>query len=246
MHQSNLFTLDIKGPYACFTPPWAKVERRSTPVPTPSALRGVFDAIYCKPSEFYWVIRKIEVMKPIQYQSLKCNELASVIAKNRPIYRDAKNEIVQRSMTALRDVHYRVTAELIMLIPDNDFRVRVCDQARRRIQRGACFRQPYLGMKDFECSFAPADMNAKPIPVTQDFGLMTFDAHIPYDNTVGSSRLKPSLYHCMMVDGVIDVPDYDSDNVIKDVYFNVGREYKPKRTTKPKKGAQTKNAKVTV
>lgn len=209
------FVVDVWGPRACFTPPYAKVERLSLSVPTPSALRGILSAIYCKPAEFYWTIDQIEVMNPIRFQSCKRNELKSKMSGAKPI--DADAVTTQRVMTMLVDVYYRITATMHPRKLDAKFETQLVNQMNRRLSHGQCFFQPCLGIRECECYFAPADVNSdkKPIPVTQDFGLMTFDTHVPGLNTPGQVDLSLSLYHCTMIDGVIQVPDYDSPEVLK-------------------------------
>lgn len=207
------FVIDLWGPRACFTPPYAKVERLSTAVPTPSAIRGILDSIYLKPSEFYWSVDKIEVLNPIKYQAFRRNEVKVKLSGLNPI--DSEANHTQRAMTMLKDVRYRVTATLHPRGVSNSTMIGVAAQAKRRIEMGQCFQQPYFGIRECECYFAMSDMMGQPIPVTQDFGLMIFDTHVPYDTTRGSSDLDLSLYHCIMVDGVIQVPAYDSKAVLK-------------------------------
>lgn len=79
---NNTIVVDVWGPFACFTQPHTKVERVSYDVPTPSACRGVLNAIYCKPSEFYYQITKIEVMKPIRHINIKKNEVNTKVNAN--------------------------------------------------------------------------------------------------------------------------------------------------------------------
>ena len=85
--------LDVWGDYACFSRPEAKVERMSYPVPTPSAIRGFLSGIYSKPPEFYWQVRRIEVMKPIQFISFKRNEVKGKLGRT-PI--EVEDERTQR------------------------------------------------------------------------------------------------------------------------------------------------------
>lgn len=209
------FTLELWGPRACFTAPYSKVERLSLPVPTPSALRGLLAAIYCKPAEFHWTIDRIEVLNPIKFQACKRNEVTVKMTGTKPI--DADANTTQRAMTMLKDVHYRVTATMHPHIKGHAFENAIEDQMRRRIETGKCFFQPSFGIRECECYFGPGDLHPdkKPIPVTQDFGLMTFDTHVPGTNDPGNADLELSLYHCTMIDGVIQVPDYDSPAVLK-------------------------------
>ena len=204
--------VDLWGPRACFTPPYAKVERLSTAVPTPSAMRGILASIYNKPSEFYWTVSQIEVMNPIKYQSCKRNEVNARLARNMPISIEASR--TQRAMTMLMDVRYRVTAIMHPKQPGDDFEAAIRAQALRRIRNGQCFLQPYFGIRECECYFALSDMKGDPIPVTQDYNLMTYDTCIPGDMS-RDGNIHLSLYHCTMVNGVIRVPDYDSSAVLK-------------------------------
>ena len=77
--------LEVWGDFACFCPPWAKIERLTYPVPTPSAVRGILSSIYTKRAEFIWKVEKIEVLKPIRYMSFLCNEVKSVGRKFEPL-----------------------------------------------------------------------------------------------------------------------------------------------------------------
>ena len=74
---NNEITIELFGDFACWTPPWAKVERLTYSIPTPSAVRGILSAIYSKPIEFYWQVTRIEVLNPIKYLSFMRNEVKS-------------------------------------------------------------------------------------------------------------------------------------------------------------------------
>ena len=207
-------TIDVWGPYACFTPPYANVERMSYDVPTPSAMRGVISAIYSKPTEFYWTISKIEVMNPIRRLSCTLNEVTTMPTAKNPLNVNAKGIRTQRAMSMLADVRYRVTAVMHPRQPGADFETKIRKQALRRISHGQCFKQPYLGMRDFTCFFQLSDFSETPIAESKDYGLMTYDTHDLHDQSK-CDKLRLSLYHCEMVDGVIDVPDYDDNAVLK-------------------------------
>lgn len=210
-------TVDLWGPMACFTPPYAKVERYSYPVPTPSALRGILSAIYEKPQEFYWVIRRIEVMSPIQYMTVKRNEVNKRLpngANPKPIY--IEDSRTQRTTVLLKDVRYRVTASIIVVKDGERGSVETSlrKQALRRIETGQCFHQPYMGLKEYPCYFALADMDAVPIQESHDYNLMVYDTHVPRD-AEKRTGCQTSLYNCVMTNGVIDVPDYSNPEVLK-------------------------------
>lgn len=209
---SKDIVLDLWGPYACFTPPYAKVDRYSYAVPTPSAIRGILNAIYGKPEEFYWIIRRIEVMRPVRYVQCKRNEVKAVLGgKAKPIC--VEDQRTQRSMAMLKDVRYRVTAAIAARVSGGSLALR--NQAVRRIEKGQCFFQPYLGVRECECYFAPADAGALPIRETMDLNLMVYDTHDPTAVQPGFSGVDLSLYHCVMEDGVIEVPEYGSPAVLK-------------------------------
>ena len=102
-------SIEVWGDFACFTPPYSKVERLTYPFPTPSACRGILSAMYSKPVEFYWQINRIEILNPIQYMCFKRNEVKTRVS-NKVIYSD--EERTQRQTVALKDVRYRITASI--------------------------------------------------------------------------------------------------------------------------------------
>lgn len=209
--------LEVWGDFACFSSPDGKVERLTYPVPTPSAVRGILSSIYSKPKEFYWQVSRIEVLNPIRYISFKRNEVKSKMGKKQePLFTD--EERTQRQTVALRDVRYRFAASLC---PRPDFagtETQLYEQALRRIRGGKTFVQPALGLKEFVAYFQEGDCERgpKPIPVDMDLGLMVYDIFDLHDCEVREkTRPRLSLYHCVMRQGVIQVPPYDSPEVLK-------------------------------
>lgn len=205
--------IEVWGDFACFTPPYAKVERLTYPFPTPSACRGILSAIYSKPIEFYWQINRIEILKPIQYISFKRNEVKTRVGKK---IIDIDEERTQRQTVALKDVRYRITASIC---PRSDFRGRekqLYDQAYRRIRNGKCYYQPSLGLREFVAYFEESDRNTEAVDINMDGGLMVYDIFDLHDYEV-KKRVKPqlSLYHAVVEHGVIYVPEYDSIEVLK-------------------------------
>ena len=85
--RSEPICLRVKGPFACFTRPEFHVERVSYPVITPSAARGILEAILMKPVEkpeeakrhnkvgFRWVITRLGVINKGTTLSILRNEL---------------------------------------------------------------------------------------------------------------------------------------------------------------------------
>lgn len=201
----------VFGDFACFTPGFAKVERMSSPFPTPSAARGILSAIYNKPKEFYWVVKRIEVLKPIRYISFKRNEVKSTIS-NKPIYTD--EDRTQRQTVALRDVCYRLVAEIVPRPGFEKQQKGLEEQALRRIREGKCYYQPSLGLREFVAYFESDDGSVKPISEDLDGGLMTYDVfdYTDPDGWKVTKNVQPklTLYHAVMRQGVINVPPFES------------------------------------
>lgn len=209
--------LDVWGDFACFTRSEAKVERLTYPVPTPSAIRGILDAIYSKPIEFYWQVEKIEVINPIRYISFKRNEVKDVVSQrsnNIAIFADEGR--TQRQTVALKNVYYRITASIIKRESFNGNIKSLYDQAERRIQSGKCYYQPYLGCREFICYFEKATKEVMPINETIDLGFMLYDVfNIGHINHKKETKPYISLFKAKLEKGIIDIPPFHSDRVLK-------------------------------
>jgi CRISPR-associated protein Cas5d len=185
MMNPNTHTIEVWGDLACFTRPEMKVERFSYPVITPSAARGIFDAIYwdglreqrgkrsvMRPY-FYWQITRIDVLKQPRYIALRRNEVKGVVPGNailnkwmsgaerpEPLWADGDDEgrgRTQRQTMALKDVRYRLTARIM---PKGNFGFNIAkfnDTFRRRAKQGKCFQQPYFGCREFPAFYAYVD-----------------------------------------------------------------------------------------
>lgn len=211
--QMNEITIEVWGDFACWTMPAAKVERLTYPFPTPSAARGILSAIYSKPAEFYWQVNRIEVLAPIRYISFKRNEVKSKTS-DKYLYTD--EERTQRQTVALRDVRYRIAASIV---PRSDFsgsETQLVDQALRRVRGGKAYMQPSLGQREFVAYFEESDNTRPPINDSLDAGLMVYDVFDLHDSAV-RKKVQPrlSLFHAVMDHGVIQVPPYDSPEVLK-------------------------------
>lgn len=190
-------SVTVWGDLACFTSPTTKVERLSQAVPTPSAARGILSSVYSKPKEFFWMVTKIEVLKPIRYISVRRNEVKDKLG----------NEI---------DVRYRITAQIVPRPDYHGTAEQLYAQAERRIKGGKCFCQPALGLRECVAYFSESDPNEKPIQQDMDLGLMVYDIFDLHDAEVRKkTRTRLSLYHAVMKQGVIEVPPYDSPEVLK-------------------------------
>ena len=211
----NEIQMEVWGDLACFSRPESKVERLTYPVMTPSAARGILSAVYSKPVEFYWQVKKIEVLRPIRYMSFKRNEVinSKIGKKAKPML--VEDDRTQRQTVVLRDVRYRITAEIV---PRKDFKgtlKQLVDQAERRIASGKCFFQPSLGMREFVCYFdKPSD--EKPVSENIDLGIMLYDVFDLHKYEV-TEKAEPfvSMFHAVLENGVLNVPEYDSDLVLK-------------------------------
>lgn len=211
----NEIKIEVWGDFACFSRPESKVERLTYPVITPSAARGILSAVYSKPVEFYWQIRQIEVLKPIRYATFKRNEVINSKIGRKPGPMLVEDDRTQRQTVALRDVRYRITAEII---PRPDFKGTVnqlYEQAKRRIHSGKCFFQPSLGLREFVCYFDEAT-DDEPINESMDIGFMLYDVFDLHKYEV-TQTAEPyvSVFHAVLEKGVMNVPDFDSSEVLK-------------------------------
>jgi CRISPR-associated protein Cas5d len=214
--------LEVWGDFACFTRPEMKVERASYDVITPSAARGIIEAIYWKP-EIRWRITRIRVLKPIRFTSLRRNEVASKIPAG-TVATAMKNgrgrlgmyveeDRQQRAATILRDVAYVIEARFDILGGENNAGKHL-DQFKRRARDGRCFQRPYLGCREFPAEYAliedsqalpevHSDLRDEP---ERDLGYMLHD--IDFDN-----GMTPRFFRAVLRGGVMDVPPLSSKEV---------------------------------
>lgn len=210
------YCLEVSGELACFTRPEMKVERVSYDVITPSAARAVFEAILWKPI-IRWHVRRIEVLKPVRFVNLRRNEVGSKISASNvakamngspvdlSIYADDPSERAQRASLLLRDVAYRVHADLEVRADRQDPMPPQKYHAifERRAENGQCVNQPYLGCREFAARVRPvreADEASAPISDTRDLGWMLHDLDF-----TDPSDPQPVFYRAQMIAGVIDV-----------------------------------------
>lgn len=204
--------LEVKvwGCNACFTRPELKVERVTYPVMTPTAARGVLEAIFWKP-EFRWDIISIGVGKEIEYQGIMRNEV-NTLASERSARAWEKAGIggfvvsedrAQRNTLALKDVEYIIRAQ-IELRPGVDVdAAKYRDQFRRRVERGQCYAQPYLGCREFSAFFSEPAAEDKPLPIDMKLGRMLLDLDYADDQS-GSAR--PRFFSAELKQGVLHIP----------------------------------------
>lgn len=203
-------TVRARGPFAVFTEPAFKVERFSYPVMTPSAARGLLEAILWKPAMRWWVER-IRVLRPISFIAFRRNEVNSkalspsvtLIEQGgtlRPYFAD--EDRAQRNTVALRDVDYVVEAHFTLTnrAGAEDSIPKFVDMFQRRVDRGQHFHQPYLGCREFVADILPAERAPEPIQETRDVGIMLWD--IEY----GRGRNLPIFFAAELQNGVMTVP----------------------------------------
>lgn len=205
----------IWGDYALFTRPEMKVERCSYDVITPSAARGILEAIYWHPG-LKWVIDRIYVNKPIEFTNIRRNEVKSKISANNvlPVYNgsqrglsiSSKAEIVQRASLLLRNVEYIIDAHFEMTdrANDSDNPGKFKDIIMRRLKRGECFHTPYFGCREFPVKFCLFEddkvSTAYEDEPERDLGYMLYD--LDYSD---SENIQPLFFRAIMKRGVIDL-----------------------------------------
>ncbi|CAN5366013.1 type I-C CRISPR-associated protein Cas5c [soil metagenome] len=232
MRPPTIHVLEVWGDFACFTSPM-KVERWSYPVITPSAARGIFDAIYVKPTKFRWQIDRIEVLREPKTIALRRNEVkekgpsdsevrewASGQKEIEPIFVDATEPTkgrTQRQTMALQNVRYRIHAHIVrwpdaMHDPD-DFDT----QFVRRAEHGKCAFQPCFGMREFPAYFELAKGDAECWDGNLDLGWMLYDVFDLGRPGTKFDSARVSLFRAEVRDGVLEVPPYESEAVRKGV-----------------------------
>ncbi len=234
------FCLEVSGDYACFTRPEMKVERVSYDVITPSAARAVFDAILWKPA-IYWQVKKIEVLAPVKWISVRRNEVGKVASpRSEGIFIEVERQ--QRAGLFLRDVKYRLHAAFTFIPPEKRGRVfnpvpewlvdpdetgdfkkpddrkdeteaKYAAMFERRARKGQHFHQPYLGCREFAADVRLVDPTAESAkPIPETRDLGWMLYDLDYSDP---GDIKPMFFQAKMEGGVIRVPPPDSEEVRK-------------------------------
>ncbi len=217
------FSVEVWGDYACFTRPEFKTERVSYDVMTPSAARGILDAIYWHPG-LKWRIDRIQVCNPIQFLNVRRNEVLGVVPKSAKlamygedvdlgIQTHTDSTIIQRSAMVLKDAHYIIDAHFDMTdkASPSDNPIKFREMSERRLSKGQCFHQPCLGCREFAAGFQKPETRPEcptELKGTRDLGWMLFD--LDYSNP---RDIRPMFFRAVMRDGVIEVPAYNSKEV---------------------------------
>jgi CRISPR-associated protein Cas5d len=174
-----------------------KVERVTYPVITPTGARGVLEAIFWKP-EFTWLVREVDVLRPVRYLSLTRNEVSQ---RASPAVRsiDIAEARTQRHAVLLREVAYVIRADMLLRPHATDDVAKYRDQFRRRVERGACAHRPYLGTREFPAFFGPEEPGERAGGGDLLIGPMIAD--IDYTGGTGST-----MFEAEMVDGRLRFP----------------------------------------
>jgi CRISPR-associated protein Cas5d len=227
MSDETPLTVKVQGEFALFTRPEFSAERVSYACPTPSAARGILEAIFWKP-EIRWRVLEILVLNPIRQFSILRNEINTHQSDRAARSWEssgggyfAEEDRAQRHSLCLRDVEYVIRAQ-IDLKPHADADVaKYRDQFRRRVDRGQCFHQPYLGTREFSAAFSPVTGDERAIAYSEDLGWMLFDvefnevpkngkvsyyAHDGNGTRVAQGAAMPKFFHAQLENGVLQVP----------------------------------------
>lgn len=210
------------GDYACFTRPEMKVERVSYDVMTPSAARGLLEAIYWHPG-MRWIIDRIYVCSPIRFTNIRRNEVDKVIVASNiksamlngtETYMETPTR-VQRAAMVLKNVHYVIEAHFEMTdkAKESDNCGKFQEIMRRRLEKGQFYHQPCFGVREFAAHFKPC----KELPDCpeelkgeKDLGWMLLD--MDYSD---KENITPKFFRATMHDGVVEVPLMNSEEVLE-------------------------------
>lgn len=202
--------IEVWGNYACFSRPEMKTERVSYDVMTPSAARGLIEAIYWHPGLRY-SIDKIYVLNPIRFTNIRRNEVKGTLLASSALS-SAKagtaialytpENIQQRAAMILQDVHYVIEAhfDLTKKAVPGDNAGKFQDILRRRLRRGQCYAAPYFGCREFAAHFREWPGGEIPtIHTTQDLGFMLYDM-----DYTDPQNIQPQFFRASLDNGVLD------------------------------------------
>ncbi|MCJ7663897.1 MAG: type I-C CRISPR-associated protein Cas5c [Desulfobacterales bacterium] len=208
--------LKVWGDYACFTRPEMKVERVSYDVMTPSAARGILEAIYWKPT-ISWMINQIHVLNPIQFDNIRRNELSGKIPfRNVTVaMKDGRSPIEvfneedrqQRAAMVLRDVAYIIEAHFEFTGDEDNNPAKHKEIFERRAAKGQCFHRPYLGCREFPAHFEPVvEVPPSAHRGEKDLGWMLHDIDF-------EKGMEARFFRAIMRDGTIEIPHFNGKEV---------------------------------
>lgn len=204
----------VRGDYALFTRPEMKVERVSYDVITPSAARGLIEAVYWKPA-IRWVIDKIHVLNEIRFTNIRRNEVSNKISTStakqmmkgdpKPFYLSATDDRQQRAAMVLKNVDYVIEAHFKMTgeAGEDDTVEKHYNIALRRLRKGQHYHAPYLGTREFGAHVELLENGTRPTSAltgVKNLGWMLYDLDFNNPNDI-----QPKFFNATMQDGVIDL-----------------------------------------
>lgn len=202
--------IEVWGEYACFSRPEMKTERVSYDIITPSAARGLVEAIYWHPGMKY-VIDKIYLLSPVCFTNIRRNEVKSKLLSSEVLsaVKTGKapalytgEEIQQRAAMILRNVHYIIECHFVMTskAAPEDSPGKFQDILRRRLKKGQCYHTPYLGCREFPACFREwTEREIPALPVTQDLGWMLYDMDF-----TDVENVQAQFFRARLENGVLD------------------------------------------
>jgi CRISPR-associated protein Cas5d len=200
--------VEVWGEYACFSRPELKVERVSYEVITPSAARGILEAVCWKPA-IKWIIDEIKVCNPIKFENIRRNEVNIKASANKDFIA-ANNDRAQRASLILKNVRYVITAHFEMTdrAEERDNEAKFTEMIKRRLRNGQYFHKPYLGVREFPAEIRLIE-NGKdapaPIPESRALGLMLYDIlYIKNEHNV-VREFCPTFFMAEMENGSINL-----------------------------------------
>ncbi len=212
--------LKVWGERACFTRPEMKVERVSYDVMTPSAARGILEAILWKP-QMHWIVERIDVLEPIRWDSVRRNEVSEVVsiakvkkamnAKPVALGIDVTAKRQQRAALILRDVAYVIHARIALTekAGQGDSLTKYTEMFKRRAGGGQCFHRPYLGTREFAADFALVGDDETPTPIAETVPLGWILLDIDYSG----AEPTPLFFAARLENGSLAVPDPKSEEI---------------------------------
>ena len=213
-----MIRVEVKGDFACFSRPEFKAERVSYDIITPSAARGILEAVFWHPG-MKFLINKIFVLSEIAFTNIKRNELASKVSasnvqkvingNNGPLYLATSQDIQQRASMLLKNVHYIIEAHFDMTEKANasDNPGKFQEMIKRRLRKGQNYYQPYLGCREFpaEVSLFEGDINSLSLAYAneeRDLGFMIYD--MDYSD---KENITPMFFRAILKNGILDLTD---------------------------------------
>lgn len=217
-------TVEVWGEYALFSRPEMKVERVSYDVMTPSAARGLMEAIYWHPG-MRWIIDRIHVCAPIRFTNIRRNEVKDTISLRKvktvmekgsgELYLATPDSIQQRAAMVLKDVRYVIEAhfEMTSKAAPGDNPGKFQDIIKRRLAKGQFYHQPCFGVREFPAQFAPCEAIPncpEELRGEKNLGWMLLD--LDYSDP---DAIIPMFFSATLRDGVLEVPAYTNPEVVK-------------------------------